>query len=40
MTVATDRMSRTTKYKLLELELKAFAKSVDVEGEEERNQTP
>ena len=34
-----DRMSRTTKYKLLEIELKTLANSVDVEGEEEKPDT-
>lgn len=33
-------MKRNTKYKLFEIEFKALANSLDVEGEEERNQTP
>lgn len=39
MTVGIDRMSSTTNYKLLERELKAFASSLDVEGEEEKSDT-
>lgn len=39
VTVATDRVSRTTKYKLLEIELKTLANSVDIEGEEEKPDT-
>lgn len=37
--VGIDRIHRTTKYKLLERELKAFANSLDVEGEEEKSDT-